>query len=27
VKEKHYKKAGWEEVQEQVRKYHPAFQE
>ena len=27
VKEKHYKKAGWEEIQEQVRKYHPAFQE
>lgn len=25
VKEKHYKKTGWEEVQEQVRKYHPAF--
>jgi len=27
VKEKHYKKAGWEEIQEQIRKYHPAFQE
>jgi len=27
VKEKYYKKAGWEEVQEQVRKYHPAFKE
>ena len=27
VKEKHYKKSSWEEVQEQVRKYHPAFQE
>lgn len=27
VKERHYKKAGWEEIQEQIRKYHPAFQE
>jgi integrase len=27
VKEKHYKKAGWDEVQEQVKKYHPAFKE
>jgi len=27
VKEKHYKKAGWDEVQQQVKKYHPAFQE
>ena len=27
VKEKHYKKTGWEEFQEQQRKYHPAFQE
>ena len=27
VKERHYKKAGWEEVQEQVRKYHPAFRD
>ena len=27
VKEKHYKKSGWEEVQEQVKKYHPAFRE
>jgi site-specific recombinase XerD len=27
VKEKHYKKAGWEEIQEQVKKYHPAFRE
>ena len=27
VKEKHYKKAGWEEVQEQVKKYHPSFRE
>ncbi len=27
VKEKHYKKAGWDEVQQQVRKYHPAFKE
>jgi len=25
VKEKHYKKASWEEVQEQIKKYHPAF--
>jgi hypothetical protein len=25
VKEKHYKKAGWDEVQEQVKKYYPAF--
>ena len=25
VKERHYKKAGWEEVQQQVRKFHPAF--
>jgi len=25
VKERHYKKAGWEEIQEQVKKYHPAF--
>jgi integrase len=25
VKERHYKKAGWEEVQQQVRKYHLAF--
>jgi len=25
VKERHYKKAGWEEIQEQVRKFHPAF--
>ena len=27
VKEKHYKKAGWEEIQQQVRRFHPAFQE
>jgi len=27
VKEKYYKKAGWEEIQEQIKKYHPAFQE
>lgn len=27
VKEQYYKKAGWDEIQEQVRKYHPAFQE
>lgn len=25
VKEKHYKKAGWDEVQQQIRRYHPAF--
>lgn len=25
VKEKHYKKAGWDEVQQQIQKYHPAF--
>ena len=27
VKEKYYKKSGWEEIQEQVKKYHPAFKE
>lgn len=27
VKEKHYKKSGWEEIHEQIKKYHPAFQE
>jgi hypothetical protein len=27
VKEKYYKKSGWEEVQSQVRKYHPSFRE
>jgi len=27
VKERHYKKTGWLEAQDQVRKYHPAFQE
>jgi len=27
VKEKHYKKTGWEEFQQQQRKYHPAFRE
>jgi integrase len=27
IKEKHYKKTGWDEVQEQVKKYHPAFKE
>jgi len=27
VKEKYYKRAGWEEIQEQIRKYHPAFRE
>jgi integrase len=27
VKEKHYKKAGWEEVQGQIKKYHPAFKD
>ena len=27
VKEKYYKKSGWDEVQQQVKKYHPAFKE
>lgn len=27
VKEKYYKKSGWEEYQEQQKKYHPSFQE
>ena len=27
VKEKYYKKAGWDEIQQQVKKYHPSFQE
>jgi len=27
VKEKYYKKAGWEEVQDQIRKHHPTFKE
>jgi len=27
VKEKHYKKSGWEEFQQQQKKYHPAFRE
>jgi len=27
VKGKHYKKAGRDEVQEQIRKYHPAFRD
>ena len=27
VKEKHYKKSGWEEIQNQIQKYHPAFKE
>lgn len=27
VKEKHYKKSGWEEFQETQKKFHPAFQE
>jgi len=27
VKEKYYKKSGWEEIQCQVRRYHPAFKE
>jgi hypothetical protein len=27
VKEEHYEKFGWEEIQEQVKKYHPAFKE
>lgn len=26
VKEQYYKRAGWEEIQQQVRKFHPAFQ-
>lgn len=25
VKEKYYKKAGWEEIQDQIKRYHPAF--
>ena len=27
IKERHYKKAGWEEIQQQIRRFHPAFQE
>ena len=27
VKEKHYKKAGWEEIQDQIKRFHPAFQD
>jgi site-specific recombinase XerD len=27
IKEKYYKKSGWEEVQSQVKKYHPSFRE
>ena len=27
VKEKHYKKSGWEEIHQQIRKHHPAFKE
>jgi len=27
VKEKYYKKSGWEEFQEMQKKYHPAFRE
>jgi hypothetical protein len=27
VKEQYYEKFGWEEIQEQVKKYHPAFKE
>lgn len=27
VKERYYKKSGWEEIQDQIRKYHPAFKE
>lgn len=27
VKEKHYKKSGWEEFQQQQKKFHPAFKE
>jgi len=26
VKDKYYKKAGWDEVQQQVKKYHLTFQ-
>lgn len=26
VKERYYKKAGWDEVHQQIRKYHPAFE-
>lgn len=25
VKEKHYKLSGWEEIQEQIKKFHPSF--
>lgn len=27
IKEKHYKKSGWEDFQEQQKKFHPAFKE
>jgi integrase len=27
VKERYYKKTGWEEIQNQVRRFHPAFKE
>ncbi len=27
IKEKHYKKTGWEEIQKQIKKYHPAFKD
>jgi len=27
VKEKYYKKAGWEEIQQQIKKFHPSFEE
>jgi len=27
VKERHYKKSGWEEIQDQIKRFHPAFQD
>ena len=27
IKQKHYKKLGWEEIQGQIRRFHPAFQD
>lgn len=27
VKQKHYKKTGWEEIQNQIKQFHPAFQD
>jgi len=27
IKERHYKKTGWEEVQEQIKRFHPSFKE